>query len=1284
MHRFDDVSDSKNRDKYREVFCLGDLVATKMKRPPPLDIYKLVIPLEWNAYDSKYRITLLVPKDELLSTEVMFEKAKPSVFSPEIPDNADLTENLDHMESILDDINKNRFVERYTMNLPSTDPRYELIIDTLTLSHNTKNTIVINSDIATVWKYYCQTYESCDPKVYSTTFGVGVFINIVHARELLSKGKPIPGEKSVIPMMFSNYEHLCWRNHIPDIYMNIAQNAGLREFSIDAAMKKGFHAIAPTKVLKRYWSESATESKDMDSKMGGILQTELYDYQMHAILWMHRMEKNVFNRKIDLPSLLDLDLLNNSIRGKTDNEYIEKKIQDLVDEMAGRNAVRTQEQNIYASVSQGKLILGKREEFVTISGGMLCDEMGLGKSLIIFSLIHMKDAPEERDRHANAPEKIREGVVLPYTSSATLIIVPGHIVRQWKDQFATHFSNEYASDPSNKIITIATAQQLDDYKDSVTTPSKIFVDESSDEETDIPREDIVKNKGYGKKITYEMLCAAKVVIVSSGALNRNIHQGHYANGTHKILLNMIKWKRIVLDEGHEVLSVKTKTKSKKRCDDEENKKGNGILKLKDLMTIHSDYRWYVTGTPAPEKKDSLMLALQFLDFKISTHDNIMSTSPEDSWNFFNSYDDKSYFGPLRTLRKCYGVDRKIKHIEDKIFEWVMSFVFWRSTRDSVGLDRIIPKKVELTVTLDFSAIERKIYDDLNDAPFPSVQMLRKMCAHPQICEIYKNMKGSDGSPLTMEELRKMIMEVNQKTIGTLEVSINSLGESTTASQAVLASTLEDIEELSTRENKRAKKTPDQEHGFLSTKHIFPVRTDLGIDGKMIMRDDKKTQTSETLRKTVDSLMEKIDSDGKKMKKMTSELSSLVSRQKYFNDIVPILSGKEKVECPICSDKIEGIMSLGKCLHYFCTVCIGEWMKTSKTCPQCRHAISTDAKSTDRLIQININEQPKDDQSISMDKLKELYGTKMAHLIHHIKYVIPENEPESKVLVFSQWDEMLKLVSKTLNDNGIESLVIEGSTISKQSKLRKFQTSDKHKVILLSTNKCASGTNLTQANWIFLLDPIAASPTKARDIESQAIARSHRQGQKQEVKIVRLIIDDTIEKDIHQLQVDWDRLSIVAKDIRSGKEPSDLTLLREYAGITKDGTFNIDDYISSKITMRKDRRNVPNNRNHSGDASHYTVPEEIMEYIDNLSYAPESPQSPIMMDTVTYVPESPPTARSRAVVDDPIDSSSDEEISSSESSIGDLDSMSELDKLWDDINDDQKKRKRDWEDTTIYF
>ena len=77
--------------------------------------------------------------------------------------------------------------------------------------------------------------------------------------------------------------------------------------------------------------------------------------------------------------------------------------------------------------------------------------------------------------------------------------------------------------------------------------------------------------------------------------------------------------------------------------------------------------------------------------------------------------------------------------------------------------------------------------------------------------------------------------------------------------------------------------------------------------------------------------------------------------------------------------------------------------------------------------------------------------------------------------------------------------------------RAFEENPEYRVILLSSDKANSGSSLTEASHIFLIDVLNMPKHKSIDTETQAIGRSVRLGQKKSVKVVRFITRATVEE-----------------------------------------------------------------------------------------------------------------------------------------------------------------------------
>ena len=118
----------------------------------------------------------------------------------------------------------------------------------------------------------------------------------------------------------------------------------------------------------------------------------------------------------------------------------------------------------------------------------------------------------------------------------------------------------------------------------------------------------------------------------------------------------------------------------------------------------------------------------------------------------------------------------------------------------------------------------------------------------------------------------------------------------------------------------------------------------------------------------------------------------------------------------------------------------------------------------------------------------------------------------KVLVFSQFVQVLKLLETECAKRQIRTHLLTGQTKHRQEVVNAFQSDAGAGVFLLSLRAAGTGLNLTNASYVVLYDPWW-NPA----VEAQAIDRSHRIGQVNTVNAYRLIAPGTVEEKIWELQ-----------------------------------------------------------------------------------------------------------------------------------------------------------------------
>ncbi len=144
-----------------------------------------------------------------------------------------------------------------------------------------------------------------------------------------------------------------------------------------------------------------------------------------------------------------------------------------------------------------------------------------------------------------------------------------------------------------------------------------------------------------------------------------------------------------------------------------------------------------------------------------------------------------------------------------------------------------------------------------------------------------------------------------------------------------------------------------------------------------------------------------------------------------------------------------------------------------------------------------------------------YGTKMAVLIEYLRGIIGEEGKNNRAIVFSQYDSMLRLVGKTLNEYKISNVYCKGNVHVINKNIDKFKRDPSIRVIMLSSEHSNSGSNLTEASHIILVDVLNMDNHQTKEVECQAIGRAVRLGQQKPVTVVRLITKNTIETEYYQ-------------------------------------------------------------------------------------------------------------------------------------------------------------------------
>ncbi|CAD8083360.1 unnamed protein product [Paramecium primaurelia] len=225
-------------------------------------------------------------------------------------------------------------------------------------------------------------------------------------------------------------------------------------------------------------------------------------------------------------------------------------------------------------------------------------------------------------------------------------------------------------------------------------------------------------------------------------------------------------------------------------------------------------------------------------------------------------------------------------------------------------------------------------------------------------------------------------------------------------------------------------------------------------------------------------------------------------EEYKQNLIENIKNGSITECLICTKNQISVFSLSSCGHIYCKECFSETVIKLKNCPSCRTKLTIQD-----LIEVVVENENVFEE---LQSLQFGLSSKLEAVIKETKVIKQKKE---KVLIFTQWIEMIGLLENLFKENGIIAYRITGQmTVDKREKIIKnFKEQQNVTALILSLRATSTGLNLTMASNVFLVDPWW-NPA----IEDQAIGRADRIGQQNQVKVVRFLCRNTIEQQINLL------------------------------------------------------------------------------------------------------------------------------------------------------------------------
>jgi E3 ubiquitin-protein ligase SHPRH len=344
--------------------------------------------------------------------------------------------------------------------------------------------------------------------------------------------------------------------------------------------------------------------------------------------------------------------------------------------------------------------------------------------------------------------------------------------------------------------------------------------------------------------------------------------------------------------------------------------------------------------------------------------------------------------------------------------------------------------------------------------------------------------------------------------------------------------------------------------------LVPENSKQKIDGTEV--DFSKTYESE-LRELVSknkvSLFAKAFAEAASQKTKLDKSKSSLS---FYRSQVVRLNQKNTV-CAICHDFFEadcsepGLQELVlPCCHAYHQVCISLWSKKAKQCPLCKQGFSA----------ADVKEHAQDNTQrgvprVENSKIIGSWGTKIDALVESLIKITDKNRETltyDKVIVFSQWTDMLVILSDALGVNQLKHVLCkQKSDFKKGGKISNFKSDLDIQILLLPLQMGAEGLDLCCANHVILLEPLVNGA-----LEAQAINRIDRIGQEKDTHVLKYLCENTIEEKIIRYQQE-------EKNRLTNSSSSSSSLISPIKKRNKSDMAYIDDFdsLSSILDLSKE-------------------------------------------------------------------------------------------------------------------
>ncbi|KAH9744807.1 Helicase protein with RING/U-box domain-containing protein [Citrus sinensis] len=643
-----------------------------------------------------------------------------------------------------------------------------------------------------------------------------------------------------------------------------------------------------------------------------------------------------------------------------------------------------------------------KQEESAIRGGILADEMGMGKTIQAIALVLAKREIRGTIGELDASSSSSTGLL---GIKATLVICPVAAVTQWVSEI-----NRFTSVGSTKVLIYhglnreRSTKQFSEFDFVITTYSIIEADYRKHVMPPKQKCQYCGKSFYQKKLVVHLkyFCGPSAVRTEKQSkqekkkMKSSVYEGYPGkkNGKKssvggvqkpsggKSPLHSLKWERIILDEAHFIKDRRSNT-------------------AKAVLALESSYKWALSGTPLQNRVGELYSLVRFLQitpysyyFCKDCDCKVLDYRVSYVEISFNLNHVQYVATPIQTHGNSYGGRRAMILLKHK----VLRSVILRRTKKGRAADLALP---------------------------PRIVSLRRDSLDIREADYYESLYSESQAQFNTYVQAGTVMN--------------------------------------------------------NYAHIFDLLTRLrqAVDHPYLVVYSKTA-----------SLRGETEADAEHVQQV----------------------------CGLCNDLADDPV-VTNCGHAFCKACLfdSSASKFVAKCPTCSIPLTVDFTANEGAGNRTSKTTIKGFKSssilnrIQLDEFQS--STKIEALREEIRFMV-ERDGSAKGIVFSQFTSFLDLINYSLHKSGVNCVQLVGSMSipARDAAINRF-TEDPHcKIFLMSLKAGGVALNLTVASHVFLMDPWW-NPA----VEQQAQDRIHRIGQYKPIRIVRFLIENTIEERILKLQ-----------------------------------------------------------------------------------------------------------------------------------------------------------------------